>query len=557
MTVSLKARLWTWTGAALVATAAAGVIAPNFLVAQPPTVKSDKTEKTEPEAAVASTFIGELKGAPESARVAVVVEGDKFVAYVCSGDQTFNDTFSRWFRGPVKDGKLSARTDCEAVLKATAKGDVVSGSITKEGKTHEFTATRTAGDSNAGLFRAGDTFADTDFVVGWIIDEKENVVGTGGVKGGKVQTLNPPKPGGNLLAQVRKPGEEKGKELTPGKVTGAAPDSTASNKPGRKLDAANKAELLNDLADEAKAADGNAVQAMIVNQVQRFLAGKKAETKLEEKTFAVLKAASKDTLQDYLKDWEKIPKAEREALLGSAAKSLDTSKGLDAAVARKLMLAMPQAKGVKRQAAAAPPAGTVKKVNIPTVKCVDETNPERAGSDEIFAIHTVIVGNGQPQVKRTGVLKEFDDGETQNFPDADATVFPLTGQTPTDGAEVFIVTTLYEDDGVGVVAFLNLLKPLIQVGVILAVEALNGDEKTLSEVDKALIKIAVDAAMKAALGKLEKVLVQPLGTDSIVVKPDGSVVAENGGNKTKMTFKKVKNGDVRFHYELSGFAVQK
>ncbi len=144
-----------------------------------------------------------------------------------------------------------------------------------------------------------------------------------------------------------------------------------------------------------------------------------------------------------------------------------------------------------------------------------------------------------------------------HHPDADATVFPLTDLDADGTAEVFIVTTLYEDDGAGVVAFLNLLKPLIQVGVILAVEALNGDEKKLSEVDKALIKIAVDAAMKAALGKLEKVLVQPLGTDSIVVKPDGSVVAENGGNKTKMTFKKVKNGDVRFHYELSGFAVQK
>jgi hypothetical protein len=557
MPASLKSRLLTWSGTALVAGAAAGLLLPLELVAQPPTGTVEKGDA--PSAPPATTYIGELKGAPESARIAVVCDGDKFVAYVCSGDQKFNDSFSRWLRGDMKAGALAAADQVE--LKAALKGDTLTGTLSRDGKSHEFTAAAIAGDSNAGLFRAGDTFEDTDFVIGWIVDEKENVVGTGGARRGPVQTLKPP-PGppngnGNLQGQVQKKGDDKAKVLEPGKVGGTGAGASASPT-GVKLDAANKAEIASDLLAARKASDGNAIQAMLVNQVQRFVAGKKAETKLEEKTFAILKAAPKEALQDYLKDWEKIPKAEREALLGSAAKSLDVNKGLDSAVARKLAADMPAVKAIKAAApAAAAPAGTVKKVSIPTIKCVDETNPEFVGSDEIFAIHTVIVGNGEPQVKRTGLVKEFDDGESKNFAAADADVFPLPGQSPAEGAEVFIVTTLYEDDGTGVVKVFNLVKPLISVGVVLAVEALNGDEKKLTEVQKALIKIAVDAAVSAALGKLEKVLVKPLGTDSIVVRADGAVTAEGGGAKSKMTFRQVKNGDVKFSYELSGFAVQR
>jgi len=560
MTAKLRSRLWTWTGAALVATATAGVIAPNFLAAQPPAETAAKTEETAA-AAPARTFVGEMKGAPESARIAVVMDGDKFVAYVCSGDQSFNDTFSRWFRGNVKGGNLSAKTDCEAVLSATLKGDAVSGSITKEGKKHEFTAAAVAGDSNAGLFRAGDTFDDNDFVVGWIVDEKENVVGTGGVKGGKVQTLAPPKPGGNLQAQVTKKGDDKAKVLEPGKVTGTGAGADAS-KPGVKRDKAAQAEAFRDFMDERKKSDGNAIQAVLLHQVRRFLAGKKPETKLEEKTFAILKTAPKGTLQDYTKDWDKIPKADRDTILGSAAKELDDNKGLEASAVKKLVSNMPQVKTLRATKPTATPTGTIKKVTIPTVKCIDETNPEFLGSDEIFAIHTVVVGTTPPQVKRTGLLTGFDDGVTKNFADADATAFPLPGQSSIDGAEVVIVTTLYEDDGSGLADFIKFMKPLIEVAVVAAVDALNGTDesgkdKKLTDVEKALIKLAVDAAIAAALGPIEKFLVEPLGTDSIVIKPDGSVVSDSGGAKSKMTFKKVKNGDVKYHYELTGFGVQK
>lgn len=544
MTVNLKRRLWAWSAAALVAAGAAGGIAPSLFAAD------ERADAPEAPAAAATTFIGELKGAPESARIAVVVDGDKFVAYVCSGDQPFNDAFSRWLRGGANAGKLAAKTDCGATLTAAAAEDAVTGTLSKGGKTHEFTARRIAGDSNAGLFRAAEEVGDDAYVIGWIADEKDVVVGTGGRRGGKVQTLEAPKGNGNLNAKI---GD---KPADAGKVTGTGAGANATNT-GKKLDAAAKAEMLKDLIAARKAEGGNAVQAMLIQQMRRFTAGKKPETKLEEKTFAAFKTAPAGMIADYLKDWDKIPKADRDTILGQAAAELDPNKGLDVAQAKKLLDGMPQARAA-RSAAGTPRtlAGLIKSVSAPTVKCVDETNPEVIGKDEIFAIHTIVQGGGQPFTKKTGLLKGFEDNVTKSFGAADAAVFPQPGQTPADGDEVFVVTTLYEDDGAGLAQVLNFLKPLVDFAVILVVESLNG-EKKLTELQKTLIKIGVNGVVTGAGKFLADKLVQPLGTDSITARPDGSLVADNGGAKDKMVFKKVKNGDVKYEYELKGFAVQR
>lgn len=550
MTARLKHRFAFWTAAAFLTAGIAAALPGRGGADEKPAAVAEADE------VVASTFIGELSGAPESARVAVVVHGTTFTAYVCSADQAFNDTFSRWFRGAVKDGKMSATAKCGAEFAATLSGAAVSGSLKKEGKTHEFTAKQIAADANAGLFRAAEAFGEDDYIVGWIVDEKESIVGTGGKAGGKVQTLQPPKGNGNLAAKI---GDKK---VDPAKVSGGTPVPVPPAKKGdpaapvRKLDAAARAEILQDLVDRSKAEGGNPVQAILVHQMKRFAAGKKPETKLEERTFAILKTAPGNSIADYVKNWEALPQATRTTILGPAAGQLDPNKGLEAAAARKLAVTSPRLRTLKAAAPAAA-SGIVKGVTAPTVRCIDETNPEFIGADEVFAIHTVIVGNGQPVVKRTGLLTGMEDGVQKSFSTADAAVFPLEGQSPTAGAEVLVVTTLYEDDGSGVVAVVNFLKPLIQVAVIVAVEELNGDKKELSELDKVLIKIAVDGAISAVSGPLTNLLVQPLGTDSIVVKPDGSVVAENGGAKTAMRFRKVKNGDVRFDYELKGFQVQR
>lgn len=517
----------------------------------------------------AKTFVGDIKGAPESARIAVVIDGDKFVAYVCSGDQAFNDTFSRWFRGPVAGGKLSATAACGAEFAAEVSGDAVSGSLKKGAATHAFTATAVQAGGNAGLFRAGEAFGDDDYVIGWIVDEKEAVVGTGGKVGGKVQTLPAPKGTGNLNPVVG------GQKLVPSKVgagNGVLPQATGktgktdpaaksgtakAGAKGQRLDAAAKAEILQDLIASRRASGGDAIQAMLIHQVRRFTAGKRPETKIEERTFAVLKTAPVNSLNDYLKDWDKLPKATRDVLLGPAAAQLNPNVGLAEGTARALVAQQVQRRGVGKTAPAQTAAGTITGLRFGQLRCVDETNPEVLGSDEVFAIHTVIVGNGEPQVKRTGLLTGFDDGVVKAFPAADAAVFPLPSLAPTPDAEVMVITSLFEDDGTGVEPVFNLVRPLIGTAVVLAVEALNGDAKTLTEVQKAAIRVAVDSAVGALQGPLSELLTQQLGSDVIVARPNGQLVGENGANKTTMRFRRVRNGDVRSDYEISGITVQR
>lgn len=507
-------------------------------------------DKPEPETPLPpfATYIGELSDSPESARIAFVVEGDTFVAYVCSGDQPFNDTFSRWYRGDVKDGKMTVTVD-GVQLTAAIKDDGIAGKLKKD-KAHEFIAKAIPGDANAGLFRAADKFGDDDVIFGWIMDEKGSVVGTAGKKGGPVQTLPQPKGNGNISGTVN------GQKVAAGKVTGTGNNPTGGAKV-KKFDAAARAAFVQDVVAEQKAAGGNPVQAMLLHQVRRFLAGKKAETKLEERTFAALAKAPKDSLTTYLKNWDALPAATRDALVGAAGKQLDTNKALDAAQSKKFVRAIPQAAKLNTKAGT-PQQGAVKGVNISTVKCVDETNPEAFGQDEVFALHAVVVGTTGPVFKQTGVLREFDDGITQLFPAADKVVFPQPGLTPTAGAEVMVVTTLFEDDGAVLLQVLNTLKPLIETAIILVIEGVaEAKDIPLDDATKEAIKTGVKGVVDGAISALSNLLVQPLGSDIIIIKPNGTVVGTNGAAKNKMTFKRVKNGDVRHEYELLGFEVQK
>lgn len=504
-------------------------------------------EKPETLEVVPTTFVGEITGAPESARIAFVVEGNKFVAYVCSGDQTFNDSFSRWLRGEVKDGKLSVTVD-EIELVATLKDTTLTGTI-KKGKAHEFTAKAIPGDANAGLFRAADKLGDDDVIFGWIMDEKGTVVGTAGKKNGPVQTLPAPK-GTNISGAI------KGQKVPAGKVNGAANNANASTT--RKFDAAARAEFLKGVVADQQAAGGNAVQAMLIQQMRRFDAGKTPETKLEEKVFASLKAAPRGKINEYIKLWDKLPATTRNAFLGQAATKIDANTGLTAAKAKELITAMPNVRGLVNQPAGKAQNGTVKGVNITSVKCVDETNPEAFGQDEVFALHTVVVGGTGPATKQTAVLREFDDGITKLFSATDKVAFPLAGLNATPGAEVLIVTTLFEDDGTVLIEVLNTLKPLIEAAAIIAIEAFaEGKNIPLDDATKEAIKSGITGVVNGGIAALSNLLVQPLGTDAIVVRPNGTVVGTNGAPKTKMTFRRVQNGDLKHEYELSGFEVQK
>lgn len=499
-----------------------------------------------------TTYIGELKGAPESARISFVIEGDKFVAYVCSADKAFNETFSRWLRGEVTKGKLSAKSPCGAAVTASASADTVTGTLTKEGTSFVFTAKAVAGDANAGLFRAADKLGEDDVIFGWIMDEKGEIVGSATQGAQTKQTLPAPKGTGNIVGKI---GNQK---VPAGKVTGAANDPKASL-PGRKFDVAAQKTFLKNLVEQRRAEGGNPIQAMVVHQVRRFVAGEPAKTKLEEKVFAALGKAPKGTLEKYLKDWDKLPVATREALLGPAARDLDPKVGLTSDKSKKLVQGMPQiarlkiGKGEPKAA-----AGTVKSVGIRTVKCNSETLPKPFGQDEVFAIHAVFVGTSGPVFKQTKLLREFDDGVTQAFPEADKGVFPLPGLTPSPGAEVTVLTNLFEDDGAILIGVLNVLKPLIETVAFLVLEPIiEAKGVTLDEAGKEALKAGIKGVIDGAIGTLGNLLTQPLGSDIIVVRPNGAVVGSNGAAKTKMSFRRVSGGDLKHDYELSGIEVQK
>src|SRR5437870_10598879 len=100
MSIRLKRRLWSCAAGAVLA---AGIVLAAGAAEGVASGVAREDEKAEAPAAPFTTFVGEIKGAPESARIAFVIEGDKFVAYVCSADEAFNNQFSRWFRGDVKE----------------------------------------------------------------------------------------------------------------------------------------------------------------------------------------------------------------------------------------------------------------------------------------------------------------------------------------------------------------------------------------------------------------------------------------------------------------------
>src|SRR5688572_6836202 len=79
----------------------------------------------------AQTFIARLDGAPDSARVVVVVEDGKFDAYICSLDDPFNLTTARWYKGEIdaNDGFQGTSTD-GVTLAGSIDGHHFSGTVT-------------------------------------------------------------------------------------------------------------------------------------------------------------------------------------------------------------------------------------------------------------------------------------------------------------------------------------------------------------------------------------------------------------------------------------------
>jgi hypothetical protein len=144
-------------------------------------------------AADATTYIGVLPAEPP-ARIAVVVEGDSFLAYACGKTDEFNQAHSAWFKGKVSNGRMEAvvgdKTFAAALEKGAVRGSLASG----EGRGKEFTAKPVSAAAVAGLYRAARESDGDTLVFGWIVDAKHQVAGGCQGKKRKAVALQPPAP---------------------------------------------------------------------------------------------------------------------------------------------------------------------------------------------------------------------------------------------------------------------------------------------------------------------------------------------------------------------------
>jgi hypothetical protein len=156
------------------------------------------------------------------------VHGEDITAYACSQDDEFNKAHSHWFQGKFKDGAVEA-AESGNTLKARLKGDTVEGTLTgTDRKELSFIASRAKGV--AGLYRAEDRFGDEDYVAGWIVDQRHDVVGScRGRKRGSVRVLKiirklppPPKDTETVTPEQQDEAQQQAQEALEAQVDPAA-----------------------------------------------------------------------------------------------------------------------------------------------------------------------------------------------------------------------------------------------------------------------------------------------------------------------------------------------
>jgi hypothetical protein len=172
------------------------------------------------ESGKSTTFVGRVDGDAKSLRrIAIVVQDNQFIAYVCSKDAEFNKTYSRWIKGSVENGKLNASAEGVSVQGELNDGRFSGTVAGKDAKALNFRAAAIVRSPVAGLYRATDTVKDSEFVVGWIVDGLHNVVGScKNKKTGAQQVLQPAKPLPTPPAQQPTPEEAAAQETAADEV---------------------------------------------------------------------------------------------------------------------------------------------------------------------------------------------------------------------------------------------------------------------------------------------------------------------------------------------------
>jgi hypothetical protein len=508
-----------------------------------------------------TTYIGKLQGGPASARVAVVADGDSFTAYVCSGEDEFNQKASRWFKGAIDGGTFSAERD-GIKLSGTVTAAGIEGTMTM-GEETSFVAKPADEATLAGLFRAEFSDGEDDMVAGWIVDENDDAVGAQASKNGKKRkTARAPK-NENGVPSVSATNAD-GQKVSGQRV--GDPKNLPTGLANRLVTPELRKQLLDGLAERAAARGANPIPGIVLQEAKRFLAGEKPEGKLEEKVFGILKKIPKALLKEYVSDWDKIPADVRRKLVGAAALALDPSKPVTADSVRGLLrgggarastntsLGLPSLTdpfGGMVGVTLLQQSGDkgVTSIDFKTLKCINPTGvaPGKILKDEIF-VQTVVVA-GAASFERKSAVYKFKAGESKSLSSADARVFPAEGGGASDG-EVVLTVGLFEDDAEDIkkardvvsklsaaaTAIVTVVKPALAEGVQTATKTAEG----------------IIDALAAALP--ETVL---LGTETLVVRPDGSTVDKEGRAKTKLVYQaRRKSGKLKFHYEIAPIAVK-
>ena len=161
-------------------------------------------ERVEAPAPAATTYIGTLHAEPP-ARVAIVVEGDTFLAYACGKTDDFNQAASAWFKGTVQKGRIEAAVDGKKLAASLGEG-IIRGTLTTDRRDREFIAKPVPPNAIAGLYRATKDVKGDSLVMGWIVDAKHRVVGgarasTASRRAATARALPPPLPAN----QIRRP----------------------------------------------------------------------------------------------------------------------------------------------------------------------------------------------------------------------------------------------------------------------------------------------------------------------------------------------------------------
>jgi hypothetical protein len=513
------------------------------------------------EDAPSKTYIGRLDGAPASVRVGIVCDERRFVAYLCSANDEFNQKWSYWFKGDVTNGAFASENQGLTMTGKVGAGGV-EGTFGGE-KSAKFSASSVEGDGLAGLYRAAYDEDGDRYVAGWIVDENEEIVGSARNGRGKAVTQR---------AKAGAPEARAGKE---GAVAGQRvvdPANPPDGKLVKRLPPEERAEILRGIAKRAATRGGNPLLGAVVQQAKRFAEGKQPSGPLEKKAFAALKGVPKSILKNYTKNWDALPAATRNAIAGTFS-SIGTDRPLTPALVRQAFGVGGKAAadaqprpidglfglardpfagmlGVALQDKAKKAGANIKSIRLANIKCIDPTGffPGKVNPDEIFM--TAVVTSGTEAFDLKSSVYKFAKGQSKPFSAADGRLWPPPGKEAATEEDVTVAFGLFEDDSEDLKKIPALIKTLTKTGAgivgIVKPETAEVASK-VAELSEGLIDGIAAALPETAF----------LGSESLVISTDGKIRDAAGKERSSVVFREVRrSGNVKFHYVLSDFSVK-